>query len=307
MTRLKDAVGDGMKANAKNWNSYYSAPIVEHDGLSGMDLSGPRTAIRSVRLSEGRSFDFFSKLLLADTLYVSLHGAVPASAPRHPHFRRVESMRDRVQAVICLADPTLQLDLAENFRLGWYVGSEDWDPLLELAELCRQAMVHVGAKRVMFLGSSGGGFAALRLAPLFPGSMAFVQDPQTRIAKYYEGHRKRLFAANWPTTSEEDAIHAEPGRFDMLRLYRSTDTENFVYYRQATSDVMHMTDHAFPFMHAVSSLNASISGRHRFVFEKGARPGHGAITPQEFDRHFLESMQFWGSAETDVAGLLPFA
>lgn len=277
----------------EGWDDHYRAPIIHHLDWGSIPLGGHPTAVHEIPLSPGRSIDFYAKLAPAPDLFVSLHGAVPIAASRYPHFRRVESMRNRVDALLCIADPTLRVSSSEDFRLAWYVGSEDWDPTEELAAVVRQAMQHVGASRVMFLGGSGGGFASLRLATLFPGSMAFVQDPQIEVAKYYQAHRERLFTAAWPSWQQDDAFKTFPHRFNMTHHYVDRNPENYIYYRQSTSDEMHLKNHAQPFERAVSDLDGARSGRFHFDYEEGEKPGHGKITAGEFDRHFDAAMQFW--------------
>lgn len=280
-------------APKESWDEHYKVPILRHVGTNSIQFGEHPTAIHEVALSPGRSIDFYAKLTPAPDLFVSLHGAVPIASPRYPHFRRVESMRNRVDALLCIADPTLRVSSSDDFRLAWYVGSEGWDPTEELAEVVRQAMRHVGASRVMFLGGSGGGFASLHLATLFPGSMAFVQDPQVEVAKYYQPHRERLFAAAWPSWEQDEAFKELPHRFNMTHHYVTMNPENYIYYRQSASDEMHLKNHAQPFERAVSELSGAQSGHFRFIYEEGEKPGHGKITPSEFDRHFDAAMQFW--------------
>lgn len=281
-----------MKLNV-GWDEHYKIPALQHPGLSEMDLGRHHLAVHHAPLSRGRSIDFYAKLEPSDTLFVSFHGAVPLASPRYPHFRRVESMKNRVPALLCIADPTLRLVDDAEFRLGWYTGGEAWDPLQELAGLVRQAQARVGARRVMFLGSSGGGFASLRMSVLFPGSLAFVQDPQTDVGAYYAGHRDRLIRSTWPSWDNTSAFAQNSDRFDMLHLYSSTNPDNYIYYRQATSDEWHLRNHAEPFRKALVGTSGSRTGRYRFVYEPGEKPGHGKITPAEFDRHLKEALVFW--------------
>lgn len=279
----------------ESWDAHYKVPIVHHASLDSLQLRKHEVAVHEVTLSPELSIDFYAKLKPSEVLYVSLHGAVPLAAPRYPHFRRVESMKDRVDSVLCIADPTLHLHHDDAFRLGWYAGGETWDPAPALADVVQQAMQSIGARRVMFLGGSGGGFASLQLATLFPGSMAFVQDPQTDVGAYYAGHRDRLFASTWPSWEQTDALSQHPSRFNMLHHYSTATPENFIYYRQSTSDDWHVRNHAKPFERAISDTPGAKSGRYRFVYEEGEKPGHGKISPAEFDQHLTAAMDFWNS------------
>jgi pimeloyl-ACP methyl ester carboxylesterase len=276
----------------ESWHEHFDIPVVHQAGLEGIRFDPHSVSIHKVPVHEVPSLDFYAKLAPADELYVSLQGAVTPGKMRYPSFWRVMSMRRRVPAFMAIADPTLQLSDDEMFGLAWYTGGPGWDPMPQLARIVRQAMDHVGASRVMFLGGSGGGFASLRLASFFPGSMAFAQDPQTAVIDYNPIHQDRLMRAAWGGREREDVIAEHPDRFDVRRVYRTQEPENFIYYRQSTGD-RHLEQHCRPFMEAVADSPGMREGRFRFVIEDGEREGHGAITDAEFDRHFNAAQTFW--------------
>lgn len=277
----------------ESWHPLYKIPIVHQLNLQSISFGGDSPAIHSVPLAENRSLDFYAKLGASKELFVSLHGAVIAKTGRYPKFWRVMSMRNRVPAFIAVADPTLLLSDREDFCLGWYTGGPGWDPLDDISSMIRQAMTHVGATRVMFLGGSGGGFAALRLATRFPGSMAFIQEPQTSVTKYFQHHQKLLIDSCWPGESVDSAISANPDLFNMCHLYQTMDPDVSVYYRQSTGDPFHLENHLKPFQAAVQATQGMKAGLYEFVIEDGEVPGHGKITAEEFDFHFQRAMSHW--------------
>lgn len=270
----------------------FKIPVVHQAGIDGIRFDPHPAAIHTVPVHEVPSLDFYAKLAPADVLYVSLQGAVTPGKLRYPSFWRITSMRNRVRAFMAIADPTLQLSDDSDFGLAWYTGGPGWDPMPQLARIVQQAMDNVGASRVMFLGGSGGGFAALRLASWFHGSLAFAQDPQTAVIDYNPIHQNRLMRAAWGGRDREEVIAEYPARFDVRHLYRGQDHGNYVYYRQSTSD-SHLQVHCEPFMEAVADTAGMHEGRFRFVIEDGEREGHGAITDAEFDRHFDAAQAFW--------------
>ncbi|QSZ49895.1 hypothetical protein AYX22_16755 [Arthrobacter sp. D5-1] len=275
------------------FHTVYKIPIVQQSSISELSLGDHPRAIHTIPIQPGRSIDFYSKLSQSRDLFVCLHGAMRPGPERYPKFQRVSSMKNRVDAFLSFADPTLQHSVNQEFGIGWYTGRSGWDPIFDIANVVRQAQLHVGAERVMFLGGSAGGFAALRISTLFPGSLAFVTDPQTNVGLYHQGHRDRLFSECWPGWGQRELLEAFPERFDMGYLYTTLDPDNFVYYRQSTSDKWHSDTFARPFAEAVKSTAGSRVGRYEFVFEEGEVPGHGKITGTEFDRHFGEAMAFW--------------
>lgn len=275
-------------------NDKYKIPRVHQRSLDGLRFDdGHKAAEHTVPIRDGMKLDFYAKLAPADELFISLHGAVIAKTGRYPKYWRVISMRNRVPAFMSIADPTLLLNDREDFCLAWYTGNPEWDPIDEIAIAIRQAMEHVGAKRVVFLGGSGGGHAALRLAAAFPESLAFIQEPQTAVERYSVYHQKLLAESCWPGWSHEEMLEQHPEKFDMCDLYRRTDPDCFVYYRQTTGDPHHLKKHLTPFQLAIADTDGAKEGRYRFIVEGGEVPGHGKITAAEFDAHFDDAMAFW--------------
>lgn len=276
----------------ESWHEHFKIPIVHQLGIDGIQFDPHPATFHQVPVDEVPHLDFYAKLAPADELYVSLQGAVTPGKVRYPSYWRITSMRNRVPAFLSFADPTLQLGDDELFGLAWYSGGPGWDPLPQIANIVRQAMEHVGASRVMFLGGSGGGFASLRLATFFPGSIAFVMDPQTSVIDYNPIHQKRLMREVWSGQDREVVIPSHPDRFDVRHVYRTQDPANYVYYRQSSSD-SHLRVHCEPFMEAVKDTSGMRDGRFRFVIEDGEREGHGSITEAEFNRHFEAAVTFW--------------
>lgn len=275
----------------ESWHEHFKIPFVYQSGLDRIRLDSQPVAIHTVPLTMVPSLDFYAQLAPANELFVSLHGAA-TGAVRYPQFRRVESLRDRTDALLSFADPTLQFSDDSDFTLGWYSGGPDWDPLKDIAKIVREAQKETGAEWIVFVGSSAGGHAAMRIATEFPRSLAFVADPQSDVGSYYSGHRNRLFDICWPAWDQKDALAAHPERFNLHHLYKGRDPENFIYYRQSLGDEWHARVHARPFEEALATTTGAGAGRYSFVYEQGEREGHGKITAAEFDRN-LESALYW--------------
>ena len=87
---------------------------------------------------------------------------------------------------LSISDPLMMLP--GDHTLAWYLGGENF-PLQDLLEELFSKVVKIGGfKRVVFFGSSGGGFAALYYASVLPGSVAVPVHPQTSIQNYYSSH-----------------------------------------------------------------------------------------------------------------------
>ncbi|GAA3296810.1 hypothetical protein ACFFON_02750 [Arthrobacter citreus] len=279
-------------------HDFYDVPQVWQKGINTIRVDGQVRAVHTVPLRNGLTLDFFVQSSRAEELFVALHGANRREKNIYPRFERVASLRKTAPALVAFADPSIRLDDKREMLLSWYLGGPDWDPLHDMMKVIHKVMGKCGAKRVIFVGGSGGGFAALRASAMFPGSMAFVQAPQTILERYIPHVVERYFETAWPGWDMKKLLQGFPDRFDMVRHYQQKLPDNYVYYMVSESDPSHVTDHYEPFkgIYGVSEDSGfDRSGRKRFVKYKGSVPGHGTVTDAEFDHHLKEALQMFRS------------
>lgn len=279
-------------------HDFYDVPQVWQKGVNTIRVDGQVRAVHTVPLRNGLTLDFFVQSSRSSELFVALHGANRREKNIYPRFERVASLRKSAPALIAFADPSLRLDDKREMLLSWYLGGPDWDPLHDMSKVIRKVMGKSGAKRVIFVGGSGGGFAALRASAMFPGSMAFVQAPQTVLARYIPHVVERYFEAAWPGWDMHQLLHAFPNRFDMVRHYQQKLPDNYVYYMVSSSDQTHVTEHYEPFkaVYGVREDSGSDqSGRKCFVRYDGLVPGHGSVTNGEFEHHLEKALELFRS------------
>lgn len=178
-----------------------------------------------------------------DTLIVVLHGAIDREKYTLPHFEWLGTMKERQEHVLYVGDPTLAL--AADLQIGWYVGTRESDELARVVRLATQARHKLGLARVLFMGSSAGGFASLMASSHVPGSRALSFNPQVTISEYYPRFVKRFMQVALPSfASFEDARAALPGRLSVLDTVTSTtQMRNRALIVQNSGDTFHMEDH----------------------------------------------------------------
>lgn len=280
----------------ETWHNYYGVPLVRQRGLGSLRFAGQTTAVHTVPIKCGLTLDFYARLGRGDELFVTFHGAIPPSKPVYPRFERVASLRRRTKAMMAFADPTIMKDPDRTIVSSWFLGGPGWDPLGPILRSIRRAQGKTGAKHVAFVGGSGGGFAALRASAQVPGSMAFVQDPQTNLAVHNPVNVEKYFDVIWPGYDMDATLRAMPERFDMVRYYSNFAPPNFVYYAQNLKDAMHVEKHYSPFREVAGLSDvsgATRDGSRIFALYEGELDGHGKITPTEFDGHLTEAMGAW--------------
>lgn len=230
-------------------------------------------------------------------LRVVFHGAVRAAVDTYPRFDRITSSLRSGDAFVSVADPTLRT--APDLELAWYLGGQHWDPISTLRSLVLDAAARVGAHRIVLIGGSGGGFAALRLGASIPGSLAFVFNPQVVLRSYIPRVLDAYLRTAGLTSQSERARALATDRLDLCALYTAGEPANFVYYLQNLRDHTHVRSHYVPFKRALGVTGASGTspdGHARFSLIDGERDGHGPPTRAEFDRAWARALRWYADA-----------
>lgn len=237
----------------------------------------------------------------SDVLIVAFHGATSRAKKELPRFEWFRTLRTENVSSLYFSDPLLETD--PTLELAWFTGRYDVDLHVELARMAEVASRAVGARRIIFLGSSGGGFAAMQISSFVEGSLALPFSPQASLSNYlvkgtgYGAQRKYLKLV-MPELAPGVALEkldsgvdwAEPlaDRLSAVERYKSA-LQNKVLYVQNVNDVPHVEQHRNPFREAV----ASGPNRLRVRFEEYAGPeGHNPPAQQEF-KHYLRMAIDW--------------
>jgi pimeloyl-ACP methyl ester carboxylesterase len=179
-----------------------------------------------------------------------------------------------------ISDPTLQLD--DNLILGWYTGNEECDYTEILANLvlswCTSLALELNS--VLFVGSSGGGFAALQLATLLPGTMAFVENPQTATTEYLdtevEEHLRTCFPNGNPTKQKNNS------RLNIMRRMNEYEQIPRFVYSQNLRDSFHLDHHYQPFLEYFKLKSVEIPFQQKFLLYYSEKGHNGVRTNKEF-------------------------
>lgn len=178
-----------------------NAPVNECGLHPEFECSGERSAARYRHtLPGGQYLDALLVNKESDTMVVAFHGALDRKTHTLPRFEWLRTLNGLPVSTMYVGDPTLWM--GEQVRLSWYVGWPEFDAQKAIAEWAVAAARAVGASRVVFTGSSGGGFAALQVSALVPGSVALPFNAQTMIYQYRPHGRfwtqRALMRAAWP-------------------------------------------------------------------------------------------------------------
>src|SRR5699024_10469415 len=212
-----------------------------------------------------------------DILTVLFQGAVDRAKMRLPIFLRWRYQLELgLGPTLAIADPTL--DLSGAMRLGWYLGTEHDELTPHLATAIRRTAESLGVRRVVLVGSSGGGFAALQVGSMLPGALVVAMSPQTELREY---SRRLVRSAVEPALGVEDL--SEPGvevsRLSVPERYRGLDALPQVELISNPGDKVHVTRHEGPLRTVFTSAGQCERLRTTSI---DLGPGHRSLSNEQY-------------------------
>lgn len=252
----------------------------DENGVSWLELGGEVLPIRFRRAGD------------AKVLIVYFHGAVNKNKRQVPVFTGLSTLFDKSAHQISISDPSMFKPFP--ITMSWYAGHEGFALQALLPEFVSKLATELAVERVIFFGSSGGGFAALYYSWHFQDSVAVVAVPQTDIFKYYPGYRDRYRRACWPSLDRNELL---PNVIctNVCDLYRN-EMRNSVIFLHSAGDRFHMMNHMTPFLSAISEHDNP-----RLVVECGfwGKMGHGGSVPRDVALSWAKAAVLAATTEPD--------
>ncbi|MDJ0321716.1 acyltransferase [Pseudarthrobacter sp. PS3-L1] len=149
-------------------------------------------------------FDVFVLNRGTDEILVSFHGALNRTTQEIPRFERLNTLLKLNKSIICFSDPALYL--AGDLELAWFTGWSDFNVQEVAADVLRRLLKAISGTHLVLTGSSGGGFAALQVSSLIPGSVAVAFNAQTAIHYYMNGGTSLAAQKSYARTVWPDLI-----------------------------------------------------------------------------------------------------
>jgi hypothetical protein len=285
----------------ERWNIY---PYHEHKSIDAFMQAGIANGLHSI-FSEGVPIDIHANINKGCPLVVFFNGNAPRSDSfKLPTFAGLGVLPQKLGVSrICVNDPSLYL--SPDLCLSWYCGSSELALQQVLPSILARVFEVAQPSRIIFTGGSGGGFASMYYSRFFPGSLAFVWNPQTDILEYNPAHVTKY--ASTAFGCKEDILSVRitlPSLIDVkISRFYSTNKNN-VLYLQNRSD-WHVKKHLMPFLKealGLDDLPAVASGliRPDFYLHLGEW-GNGHIPPpKDLIAAILRHLTTSGSRLDDV-------
>lgn len=236
----------------------------EYESLDELVATPLADGISSLRINS-RWVDVFYEDRGAEVTIVAFHAAVSKYNKSFPVFSGYEITKYLKINYLGISDPLSGNE--EALQVAWHLGSQRVDSATIIPAIVNHSIASRSGNRLVFFGSSAGGFAALSYSSQFPRSTAFVLNP-------------RIDLLSPPLRFGEYAKVAYPGmphslvekqhKVNMSHVY-SERQENFVFYLQNKNDSLYFTSHFTQFRNKLNVHN-------NVLFRLGSW-GHGHVVP----------------------------
>lgn len=176
-----------------------------------------------------------------DRLVVYFHGAIDRTRRPMPHFVTHDPLLSGSAHQLSLCDPSVLMD--DQLTATWFAGHREFPLQKLLPSFFERAAAFLKVSRVVFVGASSGGFAALYYSAKLPGSVAVACNPQIILRRY--GLALRYLERSWPGCSDSELPDVD------LRAIYSIPFANSLVLLQSSGDRRHLHNHSAPFLEAL--------------------------------------------------------
>ena len=160
-------------------------PVEVGSLFEGGEIQFGKQCVSKVPISSGSSISVFSYLKReSDSLIVLLPSALsPAHKFDGAVFHRWSWYEKFDSSVVAISDPSFERD---GLLGGWFIDDGTSDLMASFCEIVEAFIGALGVdeSKVVFYGSSMGGFGALMLASFFSKSLAVAEVPQIDLREY---------------------------------------------------------------------------------------------------------------------------
>lgn len=214
------------------------------------------TGVHSFSLS-GLFYDLLIENNNSETTIFFFHANIQREGKELPFFMCNRVLSSKKVNRVFISDPSLLM--SNNLSLAWYSGVYKSIRVQEiLLKIIQKVSLKLNSKKNIFFGPSNGSYAALYFSWFFPNSLAFVMNPQTRIADFSINAVKKFVKEclsldeinNLDSQSIHTKICSKIGIENNVRNLYKKKIENTVIYLQNDSD-HHIELQMRPFLNVI--------------------------------------------------------
>lgn len=208
---------------------------------------------------------YFNPNVISEKLYVFSPGYLERKKFNHPYFQRM-SWLDKINASgLIITDPTLSIH--DDIGIAWFQGTKQRFAIPLIVKVIEEFRKHLNVNRnkLLFFGSSAGGFASMMMASLMKGACCVVNNPQTNVLKFRDNITEKMLDRCYPEVTKKEIEGFYIFRLSVAKYFIANKSIPKCLYIQNISDVEHYQNHYLPFMHELGeSFNEE---NNRLAFE----------------------------------------
>ncbi|WP_375749546.1 hypothetical protein [Vibrio sp. HN007] len=234
-------------------------PVIELKHFSDLPVGQDRPTQYDIRLEKDFTLSVLAKIHdKPKELIVLFNGATSKDKLTKPNFSRWSWAEKTGYSYISISDPLV--GTTDDLNLAWYVGTTDFDLQNYIQKCIKRILIKVGIEpnKVIFYGSSGGGFASIVASTYLRGSTAIVYNPQTNVLDYNEIAVDRFLNSFGAERAEltKECLY----RFSISELMKRNNYLPNIIYKQNTQDQSHIHQHYFNFYQKYMDMTIGIGG-----------------------------------------------
>jgi len=226
-------------------NSARILPNISHHSFSCID---------DIELENGKGtyevlvnnnhLNFFANVKGTGELMIFLPGAT-SRKKGNIDFQRYSWADDFPNNVVVLSDPTINESNA--LTIGWFQGKSDSYVIKDAIILIKKLNQILGVKnnKVLFFGSSAGGYVGLKLVESFHGATVIAFNPQIFLYNYSKTKYQEMLEYSYHGMSEKN-IRKEYN--DRLAVIINDNINSNLLIFQNKRDLHHMNKHIKPLL-----------------------------------------------------------
>ncbi len=230
MTNLKEIIG----------SEAFSMPQLDRLSIEHLVNGNLRFEIDDAKI------DTFFVRKNSPYLFVFFAGARDPQKSLLPYYNRWSWANKMPGSCLYVSDPTFNID-PEKLKLAWYIGTESHDWMQSILKLIKKISILLGVQgsHIIFYGSSGGGFAALKAVGSLNEGVAIAINPQTNILKYIPAHVNNYLNIAFNSKLENIDNNVKKERFSVFSGLARSRKAKFIIL-QNIQDSFHYKNHYIP-------------------------------------------------------------
>lgn len=207
---------------------------------------------------------FFRPDLASEKMYIFSPGYLERKKYSHPYFQRMTWLEKINASAIIITDPTLSIH--EDIGIAWFQGKKERFAIPLIVKVLEKFRLYIKVerKKVLFFGSSAGGFASLMMSCLMKGTCCVVNNPQTNVLNFREEITAKMISRCYPGMSQEDISKVYGPRISVSEYFIANKHIPKCLYIQNVSDIEHYNNHFIPFLEELGNAMNNAEGRDLF-------------------------------------------